>query len=148
MKTIGEISKQFDIPISTIRYYDKMGLLPRISRESGQRRFGPRETEALEVILCLKKSGLSIEDIASFMRWCQEGPATYKERLQLFTDRKKAIREEIEALEKTEALIDYKIWYYSKALETGSEEAARAMLEEGRLPEEIQAAYKTGFEHI
>lgn len=89
MHSIGEISKQFGIPISTIRYYDKMGLLPQMNRESGQRRFGPKETEALEVILCLKKSGLSIEDIAQFMKWCEEGPSTYAKRLHLFAERKR-----------------------------------------------------------
>lgn len=148
MHSIGEISKQFGIPISTIRYYDKMGLLPQMNRESGQRRFGPKETEALEVILCLKKSGLSIEDIAQFMKWCEEGPSTYAKRLHLFAERKKALRQEIEALEKTEALVDYKIWYYTTALQTGSEEEALKRMEEGTVPPDIQKAYDAGFEHI
>lgn len=146
MQTIGEISKQFGIPISTIRYYDKMGLLPQMNRESGQRRFSHKEKEALQVILCLKKSGMSIDDIAQFMKWCEEGPSTYAERLQLFEERKKALRQEIEALEKTEALVDYKIWYYTTALQTGSEEQALRMMEEGTVPPEIQKAYNAGFE--
>ena len=56
MYTIGQVSQMFDIPISTLRYYDKEGLFPDIQRTSGIRRFGEKELEAIRVIECLKKS--------------------------------------------------------------------------------------------
>ena len=58
MYTIGQVSEMFDLPISTLRYYDKEGLFPNLQRESGIRKFGEKEIEALRIIECLKKSGL------------------------------------------------------------------------------------------
>ena len=63
MYTIGQVSERFGLPISTLRYYDKEGLFPTIQRDSGIRKFGEKELEALRVIECLKKSGLEIKDI-------------------------------------------------------------------------------------
>ena len=67
MYTIGQVSEMFDLPVSTLRYYDKEGLFPGIRRDSGIRKFGEKELEALRVIECLKKSGLEIRDIKQFM---------------------------------------------------------------------------------
>ena len=47
MYTIGQVSEQFDLPVSTLRYYDKEGLFPALTRTSGIRRFGEQELEAL-----------------------------------------------------------------------------------------------------
>ena len=58
MYTIGKISEMFNIPASTLRYYDKEGLFPDMKRTSGIRKFSDRDIEALRVIECLKLSGL------------------------------------------------------------------------------------------
>ena len=63
MYTIGQVSEMFDLPVSTLRYYDREGLFPDIERQSGIRRFGERELEALRIIECLKLSGLEIREI-------------------------------------------------------------------------------------
>ena len=63
MYTIGQVSEMFDLPISTLRYYDKQGLFPGMVRVSGIRKFSESELESLRVIECLKKSGLEIRDI-------------------------------------------------------------------------------------
>ena len=66
--TIGQVSRMFDLPISTLRYYDKEGLFPDMQRSSGIRKFSEKELEALRVIECLKKSGMEIRDIKQFMK--------------------------------------------------------------------------------
>ena len=76
MYTIGQVSELFGLPISTLRYYDKEGLFPAMQRDSGIRKFGEKELEALRVIECLKKSGLEIKDIKQFMEWCVQGSET------------------------------------------------------------------------
>ena len=65
MYTIGQVSEMFDLPISTLRYYDKEGLFPTIQRDSGIRKFGEKELEALRVIECLKNRLLFIEKRAA-----------------------------------------------------------------------------------
>jgi DNA-binding transcriptional MerR regulator len=90
MYTIGQVAEMFDIPISTLRYYDKEGLFPYMERENGIRRFGETEIEELRIIEYLKTSGLEIKDIKRFMQWVTEGPATYAQRKELFERRREA----------------------------------------------------------
>ena len=68
--TIGETAELLGVPASTMRYYDKEGLLPELSRGAGGRRaFEDKDLEALKVIDCLKQSGLHISEIRQFMQW-------------------------------------------------------------------------------
>ena len=78
MYTIGQVSEMFNLPVSTLRYYDKEGLFPNIQRSSGIRKFSDREVESLRMIECLKKSVMEIKDIKQFMQWCSEGSSTYQ----------------------------------------------------------------------
>ena len=142
--SIGQISEMFDLPISTLRYYDKEGLFPDLHHYGERRLFSDREIEALHVIKCLKASGLEIKDIKQFMRWCSEGPSTFAQRKQLFEERRKAVEEEMAQLQKTLDLLKFKCWYYDTAIEDGSEDRIQRMLPDG-LPEEIQRFYDNGF---
>ena len=96
MYTIGQVSEMFNIPISTLRYYDKEGLFPNIHRESGIRKFDEKEIEALRIIECLKKSGLEIKIIKQFMQWCEQGSETYIQRKNLFVKQKETVPEVVE----------------------------------------------------
>ena len=80
MYSIGEISKMFQLPISTLRYYDKEGLFPHLKRVNGVRQFSESEIETLRVIDCLKKSGLEIKEIKEYMSLCSLGNTTLKQR--------------------------------------------------------------------
>jgi DNA-binding transcriptional MerR regulator len=140
MYTIGQISEMFNLPISTIRYYDREGLFPNMARQSGIRQFGEGEIEALRVIECLKASGLEIKDIKLFMRWTTEGSATYPQRRQLFETRKAAVEKEISGLQKTLDMLRYKCWYYETAIRDGNEDRINEMLPDG-LPPEVRKWY-------
>ena len=140
MYTIGQVSTMTGVPVSTLRYYDKEGLFPGLERRSGIRRFGDRELEALRVIDCLKKSGLEIRDIKQFMAWCEEGPSTYSQRKELFEARREAVKAEMEKLQKTLDMVQFKCWYYETALREGNEDGLAAMLPDG-LPPEVQKWY-------
>ena len=140
MYTIGQVSKMFGLPISTLRNYDKEGLFPSMSREGGIRRFGDQELEALRVIECLKRSGLEIREIKRFMQWCEEGPSTYAERGELFERRREAVLQQMEQLRKTLAMLEFKCWYYKVALADGNEDRLDAMLPD-KLPKDVQVLY-------
>ena len=140
MYTIGQISEMFQLPISTLRYYDKEGLFPDLERSSGIRRFSEKEIEALRVIECLKKSGLEIKDIKLFMEWCSEGSATYQRRKELFERQKEIVQKEIAKLEKVLDMLQFKCWYYDQAVKDGNEDRIHSILPD-RLPEDIQKIY-------
>lgn len=141
--TIGQISEMFGLPISTLRYYDKEGLFPYLERTSGIRKFTDTEIDALNVIECLKGSGLEIRDIKRFMDWCTQGPDTYPQRKELFETRLAAIEEEIAQLSRMRDMLKYKCWYYDTAIADGSEDRILAMLPDN-LPEGIQELYDNG----
>ena len=145
MYTIGQVAEMFDLPISTLRYYDKQGLFPRLERESGIRKFSDNEIEALRVIECLKKSGLEIKDIKRFMDWCAEGASTYANRLELIQKQKERVEAEIRQMHRTLDMLRYKCWYYSQAMKDGNEDTAKALTPDG-LPEEIRCAYRNSHE--
>ncbi|MBQ9557975.1 MAG: MerR family transcriptional regulator [Clostridia bacterium] len=140
MYTIGQVSEMFNLPISTLRYYDKEGLFPGIERQSGIRKFSERELEALRVIECLKKSGLEIKDIKQFMAWCVEGASTYPNRKKLFETRKAIVEAEMVKLQKTLDMLKFKCWYYETAIRDGNEERLNEMAPD-RFPKEIQELY-------
>lgn len=126
MYTIREVSEMFQIPATTLRYYEKEGLLPYVGRkESGYREFSEGDVQMLRVIECLKKSGMSIKEIRQFADWVQMGDSSLKERLEMFQHRKQAVEQQMEELKRTMELIEYKCWYYETALEAGTEDIHR-----------------------
>lgn len=141
MYTIGQVAEMFGLPISTLRYYDKQGLFPRMQRVSGIRRFSETEIEALRVIECLKKAGMEIKDIRQFMDWCVEGAATYPKRKALLEEQKAHVEAEIERMNRTLDMLKYKCWYYTQAIKDGNEDAIPAMIPDS-LPEDIRLAYE------
>ena len=140
MYTIGQVSKMFGLPVSTLRYYDKEGLFPKLERSNGIRRFGERELEALRVIECLKKSGMEIKDIRQFMEWCAQGSSTYPQRRAMFIRQKESVEAEIARMNRVLDMLSFKCWYYEQAIKDGNEQRLSAMTPED-MPEEIRQAY-------
>lgn len=119
--TIKDVSERLGIPASTIRYYEKKGLLPNIRRtKGGIRQFDEETIEWLKLTECLKKTGLSLAQIWEFMDMSTQGDATIPQRLALFQRQRDAIREEIRQLEEILHLVDYKCWYYETAKDEGT----------------------------
>lgn len=102
----------------TLRYYDKMGLLPFVERsKSGLRRFKEEDFEWLELINCLKDTGMRLEDIRTFIEYSMKGDETLEQRLLMFQERRQIVCRQIEKLQHTLTCLDYKIQNYEKVLE-------------------------------
>lgn len=140
MYTIGQVSKMFGLPVSTLRYYDKEGLFPNMERSNGIRRFGERELETLRVIECLKKSGMEIKDIRQFMEWCAQGSSTYPQRRAMFIKQRESVEAEIARMNRVLDMLNFKCWYYEQAIKDGNEQRLNAMTPED-MPEEIRQAW-------
>ena len=127
MYTIKEAAEKMNLPASTIRYYDKQGLLPFVQRsESGYRMFSDKDIGLLNMIECLKQTGMPIKEIKQFCQWVQQGDASLQQRFDMFRERRKAVQEQMAQLEKTMEVIEYKCWYYETALAAGTESIHRA----------------------
>ncbi|MCB7510277.1 MerR family transcriptional regulator [Faecalibacillus sp. MSK20_93] len=145
MYSIGEISKMFQLPISTLRYYDKEGLFPHLKRVNGVRQFSESEIETLRVIDCLKKSGLEIKDIKEYMALCSLGNTTLKQRKEIFEKQKEEVLQEMEKLQKVLSMLNYKCRYYDQAIEKNDEAYVQA-LSFNQFPPQIQQYYKHSHE--
>lgn len=120
--TIKDVAKILNLTPTTIRYYDKEGLLPFVQRlKSGYRIFSDNDIAMLKIIECLKHTGMSIKDLRQFSIWVQEGDSTLKNRYEFFKEREKVVKEQINSMEKTLELIKYKQQYYKNALDAGTQ---------------------------
>lgn len=116
--TIGEMAQKINVPPSTLRYYDKEGLLPNVARSSGGRRtFQDSDLEWLSVLTCLKETGMPIREIKRFL---DLGDQAIAPRLELIQKQRQSVLDQIEQLRQALHILDYKQWYYQTALEAGT----------------------------
>lgn len=119
--TIGEVSNMLNISISTLRYYDKVGLLPLVNRTTGNiRTFNDTDIECLKMIECLKTTGMQLKDIKLFFEWCEAGDSTIELRYNLFLQQKEKTEKQIVLLQEALKRINYKCEYYRIAKEKGT----------------------------
>ena len=140
--TIGEMAKRLNVAPSTLRYYDKEGMLPFIERSSGGiRMFQEKDMSWLQIIECLKKTGMPIKDIKEFVDLCIEGDGTIDRRLEIITKQKKAVERQIEETQKMLDMLNYKCWYYDTACAEHTEAKVKNIKPQ-EMPEEIRAKYE------
>lgn len=100
--TVGEMAKLLGISSSTLRYYDREGLLPFVERSRGGiRMFTDADYSTLMVIGCLKKSGLSIREIREYITMAAEGDASLPKRLELFQNRRREVEKQLRELQES-----------------------------------------------
>ncbi len=140
--TVGEMAKKIGLAPSTLRYYDKEGLLPFVERSSsGIRMFKDADFEWLQVIECLKKTGMQLCDIKRFVEMAMQGDETIDERLFLIKKQHQAVEKQIDALNETLKTLEFKTWYYETAKAAGTTEIPRNM-PLSDLPEEYREIRK------
>ena len=120
--TISQVAEMTGISPYTLRYYDNEGLLPFLEKDkNGNRIFRESDLEALSLISCMKETGMSIKDLKNFMQLCTKGDSSLNERLEIVKAHKLKVEEQLARIRKHMEKIDYKIWYYSTAVEAGTE---------------------------
>lgn len=140
--TVGEMAKRIGVAPSTLRYYNKEGLLPFVERSSGGIRvFKEADYEWLKVIDCLKKTGMPLKDIREFILMVMQGDSTIDERLELIKNQRDEVGKQMQELQETMDILNFKCWYYETAKSVGTTAVPRNMkLEE--LPEEFRGIRK------
>ncbi|MFF2874930.1 MerR family transcriptional regulator [Gottfriedia sp. NPDC057991] len=112
--SISEGAAKFYITESTLRYYEKKGLLPLIERDqAGRRLFSENQMSLLETVICLKNTHMPISSIKQYIDCVVEGDTTVELRLEMMRNHKQAVLEEISLMTKSLEGIDLKINRYS-----------------------------------
>lgn len=136
--TVGEMAKLLGVPASTLRYYDKEGLLPFVERSSGGiRMFKESDYEWLKIIECMKKAGMPIKDIREYIELALQGDETIHERLELFRKQRQLLQAQMASLQRTMDVLNYKCWYYETAEKAGTVDVPQNMP-----PEEVPEKFK------
>ena len=129
------MAKILHVAPSTLRYYDKEGLLPFAERSSGGiRLFKDSDFEWLSMIECIKQTGMPM----TFIDLCMAGDSTISERLNLIRRQQKVVHAQMAQLQSTLDMLDYKAWYYLTAQQAGAC-AIHATLPEAEIPEKFRA---------
>lgn len=107
---------------------DKEGLLPFVERSPGGiRMFQEKDYELLKIIECLKKAGMSIKDIKTYIKLTLQGNDTIKQRLELFKNQKNVLLAQMASLQRTLDVLDYKCWFYETAKKAGTTDVPQNM---------------------
>jgi DNA-binding transcriptional MerR regulator len=115
--TIAEVSEKFDISQDTLRYYERIGLIPRVNRnKSGIRDYTEEDCRWVEFIKCMRSAGLSIEVLIEYVGLFQQGDQTIEARKALLIEERKQLIERMEVMKKTLERLDYKIARYEQAV--------------------------------
>ena len=114
---IAEVSEQCDISPDTLRYYERIGLLPPVNRsESGIRDYDEIDLKRVEFIKCMRSAGLPIEVLIEYVSLVQQGDQTSEARKEILVEQRAQLAARMEEMQKTLDLLEYKIEVYEKAL--------------------------------
>ncbi len=113
--SIKQAAARTNLPASTLRYYDKSGLMPLLKKtEYGTRKYSEMDICWLELVCCLKDSGMSLDDIKAFMLLCLEGSSTSEQRREMLEQHRSSILKQIEVLNCSLGTINYKLEHYNE----------------------------------
>ncbi len=116
--SIKQVSEKTNLKAHVLRYYEREGLLPNVSRsESGIRRYSEEDLEWLGLICCLKNTGMSIKQIREFVALSAQGKGTLKQRCDMLIEHKKTVESQIEEMHNHLKKVTHKIEYFTSQYE-------------------------------
>lgn len=137
--TVSEMAKLLNVAPSTLRFYDREGLLPFVERSPGGIRiFTETDYRWLKIISCLKSAGMPLKDIRRYIEMAMQGEETIDARLQMFIDQRERLLRQMAELQQTLDVVEYKCWYYETAKAAGNENAPKETPDDA-LPEKFRA---------
>lgn len=112
--TISEVVELTGLSAHTLRWYERIGLMPHVDRtHTGQRRFTNRDLDWLDLVSKLRLTGMPVADMVRYAELVREGTHTFAEREQLLTAHREDVRRRIDELRSTLDVLDYKIDVYA-----------------------------------
>ena len=120
---IAEVSERYAISPDTLRYYERIGLIPPVNRnESGIRDYGETDVRRVEFIKCMRSAGLPVDVLIEYVKLAQQGDLTIEARKKILEEQRRLLASKMEEMQKTMDLLDYKIKGYENAvLEKGKD---------------------------
>ena len=118
--TIREVSEKYHISQDTLRYYERIGLIPAVHRTAGGvRDYQETDLGWVEHAICMRSAGVSVEALIEYVRLYQQGNATIEARLHLLQEQEQLLQAQYQQIETTLKRLNYKISRYERAVKTG-----------------------------
>lgn len=118
--TIKEVAEKYGISQDTLRYYERVKVIPEVTRtDSGIRNYQEEDLAWVELAVCMRNAGLPIECLIEYQRLSQEGDSTIPARLELLKNQMEVLRQQKMKIEETIDRLTYKISRYEEAMKTG-----------------------------
>jgi MerR family transcriptional regulator, aldehyde-responsive regulator len=114
--TIREFSQKLNVAPSTLRYYEKEGLLPSSRLNNSHRIYTDSDIPWITLITCLRSTGMSIRDLQHYVDLCKQGNSTVQERKQIILNQKQKIEEQLQEIKKHLETINKKIALYDEII--------------------------------
>ncbi len=115
--TISEVSEKYGLPADTLRYYEKVGLIPPVTRkDSGVRDYSQEDCGWVEFIKCMRGAGLSIETLIRYVALYRKGNRTLKQRKQLLIDERDKLQARIKQMQQVLKRLNYKVEVYEERI--------------------------------
>lgn len=113
--TPAAMAERTGVSIDTLRYYEREGLIEPVTRaESGHRRYSAEDVLWVEVLRCLRETGMTIEELRQYCELGQQGERTEPERRALLEAHRAEVEAQIETRREALRLIDHKLTFYRK----------------------------------
>jgi DNA-binding transcriptional MerR regulator len=115
--TIAEVSKKFGLSPDTLRYYERIGLIPRVNRnESGIRDYTEEDCKWIEFVKCMRSAGVQVETLVEYVTLLQQGDETIEARKQILIEQREKLLSCIEEMKKALERLNLKIKEYETKL--------------------------------
>lgn len=110
---IGEVSEKYELSQDTLRFYERVGLIPPVNRNaSGIRDYNEADLRWVEFIKCMRSAGLPIEVLTEYVSLVMEGDETIQERKAVLERQRDLLAERIKEMQRTMLILEYKIRIY------------------------------------
>ena len=114
---IAEVSERFGISLDTLRYYERIGLIPPVTRnESGIRDYNELDLRRVDFIKCMRSAGLPVEVLIEYVALVQQGDKTIEARKEILIEQRKLLVDRMNEMQKTLDILEHKIEVYEKAV--------------------------------
>ena len=115
--TMTQVCRETNMTYQALKFYCNEGLVPNVKRDKNNRRvFDERDIAWIKSLTCLKKCGMSIQEMKEYLALCLQGEATIPQRKLVLAQKQEALRKQIQELEDSVAYIDWKQNFYDEIL--------------------------------
>lgn len=123
---ISEVSEKLDLSADTLRYYERIGLIPPVQRSRGGIRiYQDEDIKWIEFVICMRQAGLPIEVLKEYLQLFEQGDSTLQDRKEILIEQRQTLMEKIKNLQEVVERLDFKVENYNSSIQEAEKKLLR-----------------------